>query len=123
VDHVHELMAAADLLITKPGGLTTSEALASELPMLLYKPLPGQEYDNAEYLTRMGAAVQARHAEEFSATLGTLLDCPELLDEMKAKARLLARSDSAEKAVRDIMETAHTQMEESMLRRTRYAEA
>lgn len=49
------LMAGADLLVTKPGGITCSEALASGLPMLL-PPLPGHEQENAEYLVRTGAA-------------------------------------------------------------------
>lgn len=106
VDHVHELMAAADLLITKPGGLTTSEALASGLPMLLYKPLPGQEYDNAAYLTGAGAAVQATDDAEFAARLAALLERPGLLQEMRSRARELGRGNSAELAVREIMGTA-----------------
>lgn len=123
VDHVHELMAAADLLITKPGGLTTSEALASGLPMLLYKPLPGQEYDNAAYLTRAGAAVQAANDGEFVARLGQLLDQPELLRRMRSRARQLGRSNSAEQAVREVMGTAHNALEPVALRHTVYAKA
>lgn len=55
-DQVPFLMARADLLITKPGGLSCSEALASGLPMLLVDPLPGHEEENAEYLATTGAA-------------------------------------------------------------------
>lgn len=108
VDNVHEWMAAADLLVTKPGGLTSSEALASELPMLLYKPLPGQEYDNAAFLTGIGAAVQAKNPQEFAGHLFHLLEQPELLRQMGACARLYARRGAAEAAVLQIMEAAHT---------------
>ncbi|RAU96560.1 MGDG synthase family glycosyltransferase [Paenibacillus sp. YN15] len=106
VNNIPELMAASDLLITKPGGLTSSEALASGLPMLLYKPLPGQEYDNAAYLTGIGAALQAKGPEEFTAQLARLLTDPGLLAQMKASARLYSRQDSAEGAVREILEAA-----------------
>ena len=49
-DNIQELMAVATLLITKPGALTISEALAMELPMVLSEPIPGQEKENAEYI-------------------------------------------------------------------------
>ena len=50
-------MHACDLLVTKPGGLTSSEALAAGIPMALFDPIPGQEEDNARYLTGRGSAV------------------------------------------------------------------
>jgi processive 1,2-diacylglycerol beta-glucosyltransferase len=106
VDNIPELMAASDLLVTKPGGLTSSEALASGLPMLLYKPLPGQELDNAAYLTGIGAALQAKGPEEFTAQLSRLLTHPALLAQMKSCARLYSHKDSAEGAVREILEAA-----------------
>ncbi|GAA3312766.1 hypothetical protein GCM10020331_001280 [Ectobacillus funiculus] len=49
INYIHELMVISDLMITKPGGVTTFEAIAMELPMLLYKPIPGQEQDNAKF--------------------------------------------------------------------------
>ena len=64
IDYVHELMAASDVMVTKPGGLTVSEALALDLPMILYKPIPGQEQENSAYLTGMGAALEARNKAE-----------------------------------------------------------
>ncbi|MDS1029897.1 glycosyltransferase [Bacillota bacterium LX-D] len=65
VTNVFELMNTSDLLISKAGGLTTSEALASNLPMLIYKPIPGQEEGNATYLRNAGAAVIASNMDEF----------------------------------------------------------
>ncbi len=58
VSNVDELMDAADCVITKPGGLTTSEALAKELPMILSKPIPGQEDRNSEFLLNFGCAMK-----------------------------------------------------------------
>lgn len=66
-------MCAADLLITKPGGITVSEALALGLPMVLAKPLPGQERVNARFLQRRHAALIARDSEQLQATIHRLL--------------------------------------------------
>ena len=57
VDYVDRLMDAADCIVTKPGGLTTSEALAKRLPMIIVNPIPGQETRNTEFLLNSGAAV------------------------------------------------------------------
>lgn len=59
INNVHELMRRASFIITKPGGLTSAEALASGLPMLIYRPIPGQEEANTRYLTACGAALRA----------------------------------------------------------------
>ena len=63
-DRVRELMAAAMVLVTKPGGMTCTEALASGLPQVLYHPIPGQEEDNAAAMVRYGAAVAVHRTEE-----------------------------------------------------------
>jgi processive 1,2-diacylglycerol beta-glucosyltransferase len=86
VETIHELMASADLLITKPGGLTTSEALAVGLPMLLYRPLPGQEQENAKYLTETGTAELVRRSSDLSSSLKRLLDSPWELKKMRRNA-------------------------------------
>jgi processive 1,2-diacylglycerol beta-glucosyltransferase len=99
VPFVSELMAAADLLITKPGGLTTAEALAVGLPMLLYRPLPGQEEDNAAYLTEVGAAVLAASESELVYRLKWLLNHPEQLAEMRRRAQRLETKTAAFRAL------------------------
>jgi processive 1,2-diacylglycerol beta-glucosyltransferase len=59
VDSNPELKAISDILITKPGGLTISEAMATGLPMIFYKSLPGQEEENSHYMTSRGIALNA----------------------------------------------------------------
>ena len=56
-NQVPELMSISDLVVTKPGGLTTSESLASHLPMLIINPIPGQEEENAKLLVKNGIAI------------------------------------------------------------------
>ncbi|MNI15332.1 Processive diacylglycerol beta-glucosyltransferase [compost metagenome] len=86
IDHVHEYMACSDVVVTKPGGLTTSEALALELPMILFRPLPGQEQDNAAYLVKLGAALEARDASELRGQLMQVFHHRILLNQMKNNA-------------------------------------
>lgn len=89
INYVHELMAFSDILITKPGGLTTSEAIALELPMLLYQSLPGQEQDNARFLLEAGVAMQAENITDLITKLSEALHDPKLLSTMKENARQL----------------------------------
>jgi len=58
VDNISELMAISSIIITKPGGVTTSEALAKKIPIIIVKPIPGQEASNTVYLTQKGAAIK-----------------------------------------------------------------
>jgi processive 1,2-diacylglycerol beta-glucosyltransferase len=94
-DKVPELMACADLVITKPGGLSTSECLVMGLPMVLINPIPGQEERNASYLLQEGVAKRADDVATLLYRLTQLLAKPEKLDEMKRQARALGRSDAA----------------------------
>lgn len=57
VNNIHELMEVSDCIITKPGGVTTAEILCREKPLVIFSPLPGQEYENAEFLLNSGAAM------------------------------------------------------------------
>jgi processive 1,2-diacylglycerol beta-glucosyltransferase len=95
METVDELMAISDILVTKPGGVTTTEALAMKLPMLLYKPMPGQEQDNAHFLLNAGVAVQANNPKELVSQLLELLANKQYLSWMKQNAKNI----QAEKAV------------------------
>lgn len=100
VEDVHELMSVAHLMVTKPGGLTISEALAVELPMLLYKPLPGQEEDNAKFLLKSGAALKADNRDQLIHAIAERLRDPEqTLKSIKGNARILQRKHAADDAL------------------------
>jgi processive 1,2-diacylglycerol beta-glucosyltransferase len=96
-------MTDANLLITKPGAVTCTEALAMELPILLYAPIPGQEEDNADYLVREGAAMRSSDEDDLAAIVDTLLLRSELLLEMQCQARRLGRPDAASTIVNIIL--------------------
>jgi processive 1,2-diacylglycerol beta-glucosyltransferase len=95
IENVAELMAAADLLVTKPGGLSTSEALAAGLPMVLTHPIPGPEESHARHLVQRGVALHARSSEEIPELVLPLLRCAEKRAEMARRAKELARPDAA----------------------------
>lgn len=103
VNHVDELMAAADLIVTKPGGLTSSEALARGLPMMIVHPIPGQETRNSDYLLENGAAVKVNNLASLPHKLNQLLADPQRLSAMRAAARQISRPraafDVAEKCI------------------------
>ena len=95
VDNMHELMAASDLIVTKPGGLTSSECLAMGLPMVIVQPIPGQEERNADFLLESGVAVKANSLAQLAFKVRRLLDQPERLESMRATARAVARPNAA----------------------------
>lgn len=94
-EHVGTLMDVASLLISKPGGLTTSEALAKHLPLVIVNPIPGQEAYNARYLLSQGAAVQAGQIEMVRQTVRDLLDNPERLAVLRRRIAELAHPDAS----------------------------
>ena len=91
-DKVERLMACADLVITKPGGLTTSECLAMGLPMIVNAPIPGQEERNADYLLEQGVAMKAVDSVTLEFRVRYLLDNPAKLADMREKALALGRA-------------------------------
>lgn len=88
-------MAAADLMVGKAGGLTTSEALARALPMALIEPIPGQEERNADHLLEAGAAIRCNNLPAAAWKIATLLDDPARLNRMREAARKLAKPAAA----------------------------
>jgi len=92
--NMHELMAISDLVITKPGGLTSSEALAMAKPLLILNPIPGQEAANSDFLLERGAAAKVNRVEDLPYRLERLLDSNKL-PEMAKAARVLGRPTAA----------------------------
>ena len=95
IQNVYDYMRAADVLVSKPGGLTSSEALVTELPIIMLRPLPGQEERNTRYLEERGVGIRVDRSPELTRTLERLLGSPSLLDRMRRNARSLAHPDSA----------------------------
>lgn len=95
VDNIHEIMEISDLLITKPGGITTAEALSKGLPMVIIKPIPGQELANTSYLVRNGVAIKIEKEKEIPSLIEELLANPKKMKEMRAKALELSKPNSS----------------------------
>ncbi len=94
-ENIEELMEVSDIIITKPGGITTAEALAKRLPILIINPIPGQEFLNTEYLVKEGVAIEAEDFNEIHDTINELFSSPDTLRKMKENAERVARPDSA----------------------------
>ncbi len=106
VNNMHEWMRAADLLISKAGPSTVSEALVMGLPMVLSDALPGQEHPNVDYVVRSGAGVWAPTPRQAARTVGRLIADPQQLAAMAARARALARPNAARRVAEIIWEMA-----------------
>ena len=104
-NQVPELMSISDLVVTKPGGLTTSESLASHLPMLIINPIPGQEEENAEFLEDKGIAIWLRKNDDSKLIIENLLADSQKLNLMKENTKLLARPHSTETICKMILGT------------------
>jgi processive 1,2-diacylglycerol beta-glucosyltransferase len=106
VENMHELMAAADFMVTKSGGLTSSECLAMGLPMVIVNPIPGQEERNADFLLESGVALKANSPAHLVFKVHTLLTDGELLARMKRAALRVARPAAAYDIAEQVMSHA-----------------
>ena len=106
-NRMDQYMAAADLLIGKAGGLTTSEALARHLPMALIEPIPGQEVRNADHLLEAGAAIRCNNLPAAAWKIAKLLDDTSRMDEMRRSAAQMARPDAAAQIAEDALRLLH----------------
>jgi processive 1,2-diacylglycerol beta-glucosyltransferase len=100
---VRTLMAAADVLVSKAGGMTLAEALAAELPLLTYNSLPGQERQNERFASRAGIALVARTRRDLARLLDRALVEPRLLDDLREAMRRLRRPDAARRIARAVL--------------------
>lgn len=101
VTNVETMMDASDFIITKPGGLSVSEALAKNLPMILVNPIPGQEDRNKEFLINCGVAVGASRISPVDEVMFHLINCPERCDQIR-KMQLELRKPNAAKDLGDL---------------------
>src|ERR1041385_2267969 len=103
VTNMHELMAVSDLVITKPGGLTSSEALALGKPLFILNPIPGQEAANSDFLLERGAAAKVNRVEDLPYRIEQLLGSKKLT-EMAAAAKALGRPQAAKDVCREVLQ-------------------
>ncbi len=102
-DQVPALLSAADVLVTKAGGLTCSESLAMQTPLVIFRPTPGQEERNSLALSVAGAAVRARTFEQVLSSVERILAHPPLAASMREACRLLARPHAAADIARRVL--------------------
>jgi 1,2-diacylglycerol 3-beta-galactosyltransferase len=107
VDNMPELMKAADVILTKAGPGTISEAFIAGLPIILYAKMPGQEDGNVDYVLKKGAGVWAPYPEKVVATLRFWLDHPEVMGQVSATSKSLARPDASRDIAQRLMAIVH----------------
>jgi processive 1,2-diacylglycerol beta-glucosyltransferase len=103
---IDELMQAADLVVSKPGGLTTSEVLARGAVMVIVNPIPGQESRNSDYLLESGAAIKANNIATLGFKVNALLEDRGRLEQLRANVRRIARPSAAFDVVKNSLEFA-----------------
>ncbi|MGH7392978.1 MAG: MGDG synthase family glycosyltransferase [Candidatus Rokuibacteriota bacterium] len=102
--NVRQLMAAADLLVTKAGGMTLAEAMAAGLPVVAYGSLPGQERRNERFASRCGVALVARSRRDLDRALERALTEPRLLERLRRPMRRLYRPGASRRVVSAVLE-------------------
>ena len=102
-DKVAEYMSISNLVVTKPGGLTSSESLVSHLPMVLINPIPGQEEENAEFLESKKVAKWIKKDDDINFILNILVNDDTVLNNMKENTYLIAKPNATENICKIIM--------------------
>ena len=95
-DKVPQFMSICDLVVTKPGGLTTSESLASNLPMVIINPIPGQEEENAEFLEANNVGIWIKKDMPSYNVFNDLFSSSDKLQNMKINTEILSKKHSTE---------------------------
>jgi processive 1,2-diacylglycerol beta-glucosyltransferase len=101
---IERFMAVADVAVTKSGGLTSAECMATGLPMVILSPIPGQEERNADYLLESGTALKACDGASVEFKIRQLMNLPEKLSAMKQAARAIAKPDAAYEAIKKVLD-------------------
>ncbi len=99
VDNVNDMMDAADLLVSKPGGLTVTEALLKGLPMVVINPIAGHEERNLEFLLNQGACVRADKSFPLDEAVAMLLSDHRRVEDMKRRIECLAKPNAGQDLV------------------------
>jgi processive 1,2-diacylglycerol beta-glucosyltransferase len=95
VNNINELMGISNIIITKPGGVTVAEVLAKRIPMIIVKPLPGQEASNTNYLTEKGAAIKLDEPKDINAVVEDLFANAVQFNQICESARLISKPNAS----------------------------
>jgi len=106
-DRMSQLMGASDLVVSKPGGLISAEALASGLPMVIINPIPGQEERNSDLLLEEGCAAKANDMETLAWKVECILGDPDRLGRMRENSKRLGQPQASAEIARQILEFVH----------------
>jgi processive 1,2-diacylglycerol beta-glucosyltransferase len=104
VENVHEWLIAADLLISKPGGMTVTEAINSGVPLLALNPFPGAERRACKLIEKWQVGMWVCRTADLAPAVTRLLENPRELERLRANARSLARPHAARDAAQAILE-------------------
>lgn len=107
LQNIYDYMDAADILVSKAGGLTSSEALAKQLPMIIVNPIPGQETRNSDILIEHGCAWKAHNQANLSYKLRLILENPKLLLSARRATKTLAQPHASKKILLDVFRQFH----------------
>ena len=95
INNIHELMQIANLIISKPGGVTTAEVLSQSLPMVIVKPIPGQEVNNTNFLTQKGAAIKIDEPKDVFRVIDELLADKVKIQQLQIAAQGIAKPNAS----------------------------
>jgi processive 1,2-diacylglycerol beta-glucosyltransferase len=104
VNNMHEWLAAADLLVSKPGGMTVTEAINSGVPLLAFEPLPGGERRACDLVEKWQVGYWIKRTDDLAPAIERLLSNPQEIDHLRANARALACPHAAHEAAKSILE-------------------
>ncbi|MGF7060316.1 MGDG synthase family glycosyltransferase [Brassicibacter mesophilus] len=97
---IPQLMDISDIIITKPGGLTVSEAIVKNVPMIIPYFIPGQEEENADFLAKYNVAIRVNYIKDINYIIDYIVQNPEVLDKMKEKMKEISNTYSIENIVK-----------------------
>ena len=103
-DKVAEIMSISNLVITKPGGLTTTESLVSGLPIIAINPIPGQEENNAKFIEKNNVGIWLKKDDNIFTVLSNIINDNEKLEMYKKNTKLISKIDSTENICKIIIE-------------------
>ncbi|MBN1353130.1 MAG: hypothetical protein JW994_00475 [Candidatus Omnitrophica bacterium] len=103
-ENVDELMEISSFIVSKPGGITISEALAKSLPMFIVKPIPGHEQMNTDYLVKNKVAIKIDNLHDLGVFAAELLSNPQALKNMRDRAKSFSKPDSAFDIAKTVLE-------------------